>query len=511
MSTGTVTPSGFQQEIDANGDPISGALIYTYLAGTTTPVATYTTVNVSGGSAVPNSNPIQADSAGRWVAFLTPGVSYKYLYCLPVTPIPPPSAPPSAYKTVDNITAVPSSTLALDVPGILGETVIATNLLYLSDGSGGKTAGKWYLGSSLNSYSSTTPEMGFAVSGGDLNDVVFIRQGGQVTGLSGLSVGASYYVGTAGLITATPSTNSRFVGQADTTISLIASPNPPVATTGDNAINDFRLTLTTGVAVTVTNVTGATTLFCAPYTGNRIALYDSTGIATIYASPQFSIAVPATMDTLYDVFAYANAGVPTLELLAWTSLTARATAIVQTTTGAWTKSGDLTRRYLGSMSTTGISGQTEDSVLKRYVWNFYNRAPRIVVCAEGVPTWTYQTNVWRQANANPANQVDVVIGVAGVMLELDLTVKANNSAGGAANAAVNIGEDSITVPLTTTLFLYESATTAGTDFVVSARLKSYPAVGRHYYAWLEIGAPSGTTTWNNGFTFGNGMYGAIQG
>jgi hypothetical protein len=103
--------------------------------------------------------------------------------------------------------------------------------------------------------------------------------------------------------------------------------------------------------------------------------------------------------------------VPTLELLAWTNDTTRATAIVLTTTGAYTKSGDLTRRYLGSFRTTAVAGQTEDSLTKRYLWNYYNRLRRQLKRFETASTWTYSIATIRQANGNTSNQVDMVIGV----------------------------------------------------------------------------------------------------
>lgn len=49
------------QYFDNNGDPLSGGKIYTYAAGTTTPLATYT--SSSGNTA--HANPIVLDSAGR--------------------------------------------------------------------------------------------------------------------------------------------------------------------------------------------------------------------------------------------------------------------------------------------------------------------------------------------------------------------------------------------------------------------------------------------------------------
>ena len=49
------------QFFDANGDPLSGGLLYTYAAGTTTPAVTYT----SASGATANANPIVLNSAGR--------------------------------------------------------------------------------------------------------------------------------------------------------------------------------------------------------------------------------------------------------------------------------------------------------------------------------------------------------------------------------------------------------------------------------------------------------------
>lgn len=66
--------AGFQFFTNS-GVPLSGGLIYTYTAGTTTPETTYTT---SLGN-VANSNPIVLDAAGRTAneVWLTEGISYK--------------------------------------------------------------------------------------------------------------------------------------------------------------------------------------------------------------------------------------------------------------------------------------------------------------------------------------------------------------------------------------------------------------------------------------------------
>ena len=62
---------------DANGAPLTGGLIYSYLSGTTTPVTTYTTRD----GTTNNTNPIVLDGAGRTPAeiWLDGGVLYKFI------------------------------------------------------------------------------------------------------------------------------------------------------------------------------------------------------------------------------------------------------------------------------------------------------------------------------------------------------------------------------------------------------------------------------------------------
>lgn len=94
MAVGTPAPAPYQTVLDTNGNPASGAWITTYNAGTLTPVVTWADAAMT----IPQSNPIIADSAGRYVAFLQPGLSYKFVFATAAfVPI----------RTVDFISAVP--------------------------------------------------------------------------------------------------------------------------------------------------------------------------------------------------------------------------------------------------------------------------------------------------------------------------------------------------------------------------------------------------------------------
>jgi hypothetical protein len=67
-----------QQFFTNNGVPLSGGLIYTYTAGSTTPAATYTSSN----GAIAHTNPIVLDSGGRVPGgeiWLTDGITYKFV------------------------------------------------------------------------------------------------------------------------------------------------------------------------------------------------------------------------------------------------------------------------------------------------------------------------------------------------------------------------------------------------------------------------------------------------
>ena len=105
------------QFFDNNGNPLAGGLIYTYSAGTTTPVATYT----SNTGLAANPNPIVLDSAGRTPSqiWLTEGSSYKFVLQ---------TSAGVTIKTDDNIFASYDLAVAVGVAVGLGASSVATNV-----------------------------------------------------------------------------------------------------------------------------------------------------------------------------------------------------------------------------------------------------------------------------------------------------------------------------------------------------------------------------------------------
>lgn len=508
MANLTLSPCPKLQFFDDEGVIVAGGLLYTYAAGTSDKLATYTDV----GGLVPHANPIELDSAGRVPSglFLLPA-SYKFI----LSPAGDTDPPTDQFWSQDNIGATPSTTIDQDVAVTVGENIVTPEVLYGSDGSGALTAGRWYKASSDNTYSSTTPLIAFAVADALAGGASTARTGGRMTGFLGLTVGASYYVGsTAGTITTTPAANSRYVGWADSTTSLIVSPNPsavtsvaPIIDERIKSICNGRLTLTTNVPVTTTDVTAATTLYWTPYHGNEIGLYNGTQWVS-FACSELSIAVPATTATMYDVFVDYNAGVPALSLTAWTNLTTPATALT-TQDGVPVLTGATGKRHVGWMRTTAVSGQAEDSEANRWVRNRYNRVPRSLKKIEATDSWNYTTATYRQANAAATNKVGVIGDGAS---PIDLTLTANASNGGTINVWAAIGYDSTTVPVGAPC---QSVATNSIVSQLTTRIVHYPGAGSHDYNWLERSTASGTTTWygDNGDAtlLQSGMFGVIQG
>jgi hypothetical protein len=276
--------------------------------------------------------------------------------------------------------------------------------------------------------------------------------------------------------------------------------------------NDFRLTLASGDPVPAADQTAKSTLYLTPHLGQSIMLY--VGAAWVVRTPaEVSLSLSAlAADTVHDIFVWDSAGTIILEALPWASATTRATALARQD-GVWVKSGQPSRRYVGTISTT-VAGQTEDSLTKRYVWNAQNRVPRPLRRIDPAASWTYSTvTTWRQANANAANQVEVVIGLLTEALDLTCEVSGWHSV---ANGVIRlaIGEDSTTATVAGALKSAASASTANAPVqCLTAVLRGWPtAIGRHRYVWLEGNWNSGTATFlgdEGGDTAVSGLVGTV--
>lgn len=505
---GTAVPYTIPQYFDNNGDPLSGGRMCVFAAGTSTAATTYTTALLN----VANANPIVLNSAGRPSSgastvgiFLTPGTSYKFVLkdsttttCVPDTGV--------TIWSVDNVTSVPTSSVNVDVSGTAGEAITAGQVVYLSDGSGSKVAGSWYKGDADLSYAGALPQLGIAVNDIASGSSGAIRIAGRMDTLSGLTPGQTYYLsGTPGSVTLTAPVMARMIGQADSTTSMVLQPNPR-STPIMPRVPCGRVTALTNVPIPNTDVTAATSIYFTPYGGcSTISLYNGSNAWYAMSFNQVTVAVPATTATCYDVFGADSSGTLVIELQAWNSCTARHAAgtyasNLPTQDGVFVKSTngttiDATRLYLGSFRTTGVSGQTEDSVTKRFVFSYYNRVERRLLKNVATNSWTYTTATWRQANNATANQVEFMLGVAEDMMRLDVGAITQNDTGGAAVGNA-IGLDSTTTPTTGTGRPAVVQIKTGSEIVNNVgNFETMPAIGYHFAALLERSEAVGNTTW----------------
>lgn len=112
-----LSPNPKQQFFDANGEPLVGGKVYTYEAGTSTPVATY----VDSAGVTQNTNPIILDSRGMCNIWLLDTVNYKYVVK---------DADDVLIFTTDNI-GVTLTTASFATPPVLGSDT--PNVVYATD------------------------------------------------------------------------------------------------------------------------------------------------------------------------------------------------------------------------------------------------------------------------------------------------------------------------------------------------------------------------------------------
>jgi hypothetical protein len=270
-----------------------------------------------------------------------------------------------------------------------------------------------------------------------------------------------------------------------------------------------RLTLTSGVAVTGTDVTGATLVYYTPAVSNQIPI---AGLSTTFAelsnnsvNSAVGNAGPAVVaaNSMYDFYVWSNAGTVTLTRSpAWVSDTSRGTgagtAERQLTNGFYTNKFAITNGpgaglgvLVGTARSDGTS-QFTDSLAKRWLSNIYQATPRAMSVPEATASWTYAAAAWRQARATASNQLDFVQAVGGNALSARVAVCMSNS-GITSFAVAGIGINSTTT--NSAMFAATQMLTASQIMPAHAFFSGVAQEGRTFAAWLEYSA-TGTTSYS---------------
>ena len=271
-----------------------------------------------------------------------------------------------------------------------------------------------------------------------------------------------------------------------------------------------RLSATTGVSITTSDVT-ATTIY---YTGGGyVPVYNG-----LYFVPQPFTELSLALDTtntdtgyhqsgkVFDCFIFVDSsGAQKLGTgPAWTSSTARGTGSgtteLQTINGIWTNKNSIVLRfgnvtgntttisanlatYVGSFFTTA-DGTTKDSKSFRYLWNAYNQQPRPISITDPVNNFTYALAAWAYFNTSSANSVGILVGLDGAEVSARANAIAASNTSSATVGFTGIGLDGALANLA--FSSYQSFTNA----VFSGMFgfyEGFPGIGKHTIDWLMYG------------------------
>lgn len=251
--------------------------------------------------------------------------------------------------------------------------------------------------------------------------------------------------------------------------------------------NDGRISTESGVTVSTTDRSSQGTLY---FNGTGIVVKYGTYYVPLVINNQ-SLAVAGTAGQIKDVFAYTSDG-STLSLEfsnAWTNSTTRSTALARNK--FWYKTGDETRRYIGSVALTG-SNITEDSTGTRYIFNADNRCVRTLAAYYNIATYNLNTTTWRRPNGQAAtagtNQVKFLIGLSEDAVVANVYAAMFGDPTYFSSAGISLdwasGAPAGNMPY------------GGFYLQQSALYSGFPGIGTHTLDWIEASAGS-TTVYGN--------------
>jgi hypothetical protein len=277
--------------------------------------------------------------------------------------------------------------------------------------------------------------------------------------------------------------------------------SPPI----DPTTFGHRLTGLTGIAVPAGDISAITSIYLTPCTSTLMGLYDGSRWV-LRETAQITIALGTLTATLpYDVYVVWNGTAVAVELLAWTSDVARATNLT-TQNGVLVKTGDATRRYIGTIRTTTTT-TTEDSKTKRFIWNQYNQVRRQLYIAETTASWAYTTATMRQTRATATNKFEYVTGDPATLLRAMAYSIYSSSSIVAACSGIGIDQIISNVAILTG----GDNTASGAAIKSNAEYEGYPGYGYHAVNWLEYGGTGCTFYGTNSLAqlYQSGMSGEI--
>jgi hypothetical protein len=285
-----------------------------------------------------------------------------------------------------------------------------------------------------------------------------------------------------------------------------------------------RLTLASGVPVTVSDITGVTTIYYTPAFGNNIPLYNgSSWVATTFTELSLALSANAAhtgyhqSGNNFDLYVFSDAGTLRLgtNVTKWSTSTARGAgnAEVEFFQGRWVNKNTVSMRfgsaagntvsvpartglYVGSFRTNvSADGQAVDTNQRRHLYNAYNQTARVITNNLNGITWTYNTAAFRVADNDTDHSVIVLAGLEGSHINLTFLGQAYNGVDGTVRSVqVGIGVNSTTVN-SAQLFASAAYQRQNEFCFPVAHYRGGVALGNQPFYALEYGPGAGTTTW----------------
>jgi hypothetical protein len=305
-----------------------------------------------------------------------------------------------------------------------------------------------------------------------------------------------------------------------------SDPTAPVISV-DSSVLSFpvapsaRLSLASGVAVTSSDIVGATTVYVVPVGHVATTLFDGT-VDVSFERDQLSVELDGTAHPAaknFDVFEALVAG----EVVAgtgpdWSAGATAGSAIargigtgsteVELFHGRMVNKNQITIRVTGGEThvvaarcanligsfRTVLAGETEDSCVNRLVSSALTPTVRAMEHVDTSDNWSYSVAAWRQANASESNRIAYLASVGGGMAEAVVNCVCSSSDTTTVFPSVGIGVDSSTV--NKAILMAQATSTVVSGVGLGATYKGSPGVGYHEIRWLEYGGGAASTqTW----------------
>jgi hypothetical protein len=290
-----------------------------------------------------------------------------------------------------------------------------------------------------------------------------------------------------------------------------------------------RVTLISGSCVATTDQVAATVVYYAPcgggewlpvYDGTDMKLRQFTGSTTDQIGLTLTLGSNWAANTNYDMFVTVQASVVTACSLAWTNsgagTSSRSTAVTLFK-GVWVNNAAISCRdtnlstftcaqyqctLVGGFRTNNNTGQVDlkfgtaasgGGAACICIWNVYNIQNAAASVSDTTVTWNYTTATYRQANGSTGNQINVLQGLPGAAITVNVAAFGANT-GTNTPMVAGIGIDA-TAADSSTIRIPSITPVAANNLPISAYYGGNLAVGYHNINRLEYSAASGTSTW----------------